>query len=83
MSEAEKGFVVVCDLPNAGECINGVKFEKASGKAFSEPVDEATADRFASIPGYTKTVTKAAAKKPAPAKKAAPAAGSAPESETK
>ncbi len=70
---SEKKYVVVCHLPNAGTCINGVKFELASGKAFSEPVDEATADRFAAIPGYDKTEAKAPAKKPAPAKAAAKA----------
>ncbi len=46
-------FIVVCKLPNASELISGVRFEiGANGHAFSEPVDEAVAQHFASIEGY-------------------------------
>lgn len=64
-------FIVVCSLPNAGEIINGVKFESGSrGQSFSEPVDEAVAARFAAIPGFTMVQhgKPAADKKPAAVK---------------
>lgn len=44
---------VICDLPNASDLINGVKFELLEdGRRISEEIDEDTAENFASIPGY-------------------------------
>jgi len=44
---------VICGLPNASDLISGVKFSKLDdGRKISEEIDDATATRFASIPGY-------------------------------
>jgi len=44
---------VICELPNAASEIGGVKFEPdGKGKVVSEEIEDAVAERFASIPGY-------------------------------
>lgn len=43
---------VICTLPNASDHINGVAFVQTEGGWLSDPVDDATARRFADIPGY-------------------------------
>ena len=54
---------VLCVLPNASENINGVAFTATAQGRVSEPIDDALADNFASIVGYTVLeVSKAKAK---------------------
>lgn len=45
---------IICDLPNASEEINGVRFapDGPGGAMRSAVVDEATAAAFLAIPGY-------------------------------
>lgn len=43
---------VICTLPNASHNISGVSFEPHDEGVISEEIDQAVADRFASIPGY-------------------------------
>lgn len=59
--ETPKGMVrIKCELPNASDLINGVKFQRAGGGKkkgreymLSEPVPEDVAEQFAGIPGYS------------------------------
>lgn len=44
---------VICTLPNASDCINGVRFTLDRGQMVSEEVDEDTAAIFGSIRGYS------------------------------
>jgi type IV secretory pathway VirB10-like protein len=45
---------VICDLKNASDEINGIKFFPLDdGRRISDEIDDATANRFASIPGYS------------------------------
>lgn len=44
---------VICDLPNASDEINGIKFHPLDdGGRISDEIDSETAALFASIPGY-------------------------------
>lgn len=45
---------IICDLPNASELINGIKFESTlDGAVISlEPVEDDVAAQFDGIPGY-------------------------------
>lgn len=44
---------VICSLPNASELISGVKFSRLDdGRLISAELDDARAERFASIPGF-------------------------------
>lgn len=44
---------VICDLPNASDEINGIKFHPLDdGGRISDEIDAETAALFASIPGY-------------------------------
>ena len=43
---------VICDLPNASDCINGVKFTEDRGQMISEELSDEVAEGFAKIPGY-------------------------------
>jgi hypothetical protein len=52
--KSDAGIRVRCDLPNAGEMINGVSFARDGNAMVSEPVSEEVAKRFCSIPGYSK-----------------------------
>lgn len=61
---------VICTLPNASASINGIAFTLDRGQMVSEEVDEATAARFASIPGYQMVAPPPA--NPIPADPAAP-----------
>lgn len=61
---------VICNLPNASELINGVKFVSHKDGMISEEIDKDEAEAFLDIPGY-KLVTKEAAAKPASAEKPA------------
>lgn len=53
--------IIKCVLPNAAELINGVRFEQGPDAVYSEPVDVAVAERFASIEGYSIVEPKAPA----------------------
>ena len=44
---------VLCNLPNAGETINQVRFERTDGGMLSESIAPEVAAQFAGIPGYT------------------------------
>lgn len=46
---------VICTLPNASDCISGVKFSllPSGDGVISEEISQEAADLFASIPGYT------------------------------
>lgn len=43
---------VICTLPNASTEIDGVTFAADRGQMISEDLDQAVADRFATIPGF-------------------------------
>lgn len=43
---------VLCVLPNASDCISGVRFEETPAGRLSEPISMEAAERFATIPGY-------------------------------
>lgn len=43
---------VICELENASELINNIRFTADRGQMVSDEVDEATAAAFCSIPGY-------------------------------
>lgn len=43
---------IISDIPNTSESVNGINFRNDRGQMVSEEVDQATADYFASIPGY-------------------------------
>lgn len=45
---------VICALPNASSSINGVAFEPAAGGGVtSAAIEDAIAEQFEGIPGYT------------------------------
>lgn len=69
---------IVCTLPNASECINGVKFVTHKLGMISEEIDEDTANLFLKIKGYAPRVpTKAELTEQAAAAAAASAAAAA------
>jgi hypothetical protein len=45
--------IVICTRPNASTLISGVKFSASPEGMVSEPVEDAVADEFCSIEGYT------------------------------
>ena len=45
--------IITCTLPNASAVINGVAFTATPDGMVSVPVDDAVADYFAQVPGYT------------------------------
>lgn len=59
---------VICDLPHAGEEINGFKFTKTpEGGMISEELPDDAFDLFMSIPGYRDPDVKVPEPEPAPA----------------
>ena len=74
---------VLCELPNAANVINGVKFTSDRGQMISDDITDAQAAVFSQIPGFRTVATpkppqpfvgKAAAAAAAQAAPAAPAA---------
>jgi hypothetical protein len=44
---------IFCELPNASENINGVRFSRGEGGMISEEIEDAIAEQFFKIPGYS------------------------------
>jgi hypothetical protein len=64
---------VICTLPNAGERISGVQFEKTDGGMLSASIPADTAAAFARIPGYVLVEEVAPEPEPDPAAGVSPA----------